>query len=147
MDRPATLATLDGLVEASGAVVLFQTSHLNVPDNAWRDGFEAAVERATGSGRRQPWRQPEWVRHEAVLLDSPFSTMQRLGIVERLHTPVAHLTQRALSMSSTTRARLGAEGVARLTAEIADFAAAASRDGLVTEVVESVALIAQRPAS
>ncbi len=144
MDRLATLHMLDRIIEPGGALVLLQTSHPDVPDNAWRAEYEAGMERATGTGRRQVWRQPGYVRHEAVLLDSPFCTLHKIGLIERRHTPGAQFVDRALSMSSTTRARLGEDGVGRLTAEIEQIVAAASMDGLVTEVVESTALIARR---
>ena len=147
MDRPATLAVLDGLVEPGGAVVLLWTTHPEVPDNAWRVAYQALTDSMLGSGKRQAWRQPGWVRHEAVLLDTPFSDVLRLGVIERRRTPCGHFVHRALSMSSTTRARLGEEGAARLSTEVERMVADAAVDGMVTEVVESVALIARRPAA
>jgi len=37
MDRAATLEALDRIVEPDGAVALFKDSHLEVPQNQWRD--------------------------------------------------------------------------------------------------------------
>jgi hypothetical protein len=45
-------------------------------------------------------------RHEAVLLDSAFRRLERIGIVERRWIPVERLVDRALSVSSTSPARL-----------------------------------------
>ncbi|MEJ1976229.1 MAG: hypothetical protein WDN49_09115 [Acetobacteraceae bacterium] len=144
MDRPETARRLDAVIEPGGALVLFHVEHLDVPDNAWRAAYQAALDTALGEGTRSAWRGPGWVRHEAVLLDSPFAALERIGVIERRRTPAASLVDRALSMSRTTRARLGAAADAlrdRVTALVAE----ASVDGMVTEVVESVALIARRP--
>lgn len=145
MDRTETLRRLDSLVEPGGAVVLFRVDHLDVPDNAWRAPLEAAQARAVG-GIRAAWRQPGWVRHEAFLLDSAFSDVRRVGTIERRQIPADSLVHRALSMSSTTRAKLGDAGAAALQAEAEAIAAAHAVHGLITEVVEPSALIARRPA-
>ncbi len=145
MDRVETARRLDGMIEPGGALVLFQVDHLAVPDNAWREDYQALLESALGEGTRKRWRGPGWVRHEAVLLESPFAALERHGVIERRQIPGATLVDRALSMSSTTRARLGEAAVAALREKIAALVAAASVDGMVTEVVESVALIARRP--
>ncbi len=142
MDRADTARRLDGLIEPGGALVLLRTDHPDLPDNAWRARFQQAVDAATGGGQRAAWRQPGWAPHEAVLLDSPFRDLRRLSVLERRRTPGGALVDRALSMSGTTRARLGEAGVAALGAAIE---AMLPPDGMVTEVVESTALIARRP--
>lgn len=143
MDRAETARRLDAIVEPGGAVVLLSTAHLDVPDNAWNVRYQALVDAAVG-GPRGRWRQPGWVRHEAVLLDSPFSRLHRAGVVERRQTEAAGLLQRSLSMSTTSRARLG-DGAERLQGEVAALLEEVGTGGMVTEVVESVALIARRP--
>jgi SAM-dependent methyltransferase len=143
MDRAETARRLDGMIEPGGALVLFRVDHLDVPDNAWRTAFQEALDNALGESGRSAWRGPGWVRHEAVLLDSPFPAMERVGVIERRRTPAASLIDRALSMSRTTRARLGAAADG-LRDQVKALVAAASVDGMVTEVVESVALIARR---
>jgi len=143
MDRAETARRLDAMIEPGGALVLFRVDHLDVPDNAWRTIFQEALDTALGESGRSTWRRPGWVRHEAVLLDSPFPAMERIGVVERRRTPAHSLIDRALSMSSTTRARLGAAADG-LRDQVKALVAAASVDGMVTEVVESVALIARR---
>lgn len=143
MDRAETARRLATMLEPGGALVLFSTTHIDVPENAWRAEFERVLELAAVGGRRAAWRQPGWVKHEAVLLDSPLCRLHRLGVVERHRTPGAALVERALSMSSTSRARLGEDGVARLRTEVERLVTAVARDGLVTEVVESIALVAR----
>ena len=146
MDRPETARRLDGLIEPGGALILFQDNHPKLPDNAWRADYRAILDAATQASQRQAWRRPEWVPHEAVLLDSAFSTLRRISVVERRRTPGDALLQRALSMSSSTRDLLGPEGEAQLGKDVATLVrSAAAADGMVTEVVESIALIAQRP--
>ena len=146
MDRAETLRRLDRLVEPGGAVVLFRVDHVDVPANGWRESYEAAQVGALGSGKRAAWRQPGWVRHEAFLIASAFRDLHRVGVIEQRRTPAASLVDRALSMSSSTRARLGDDGAARLREQIETIVDQVATDGLVTEIVESTALIARRPA-
>ena len=144
MDRVETARRLDGLVTQGGALVLFSDTHPDVPDNAWRAPYQAALDGVVGGGTRAAWRGPGWVKHEAILLDSPFPALERIGILERRRTPVAQMLERAQSMSSTSRDRLGDSGIARLLGAAGAVLGQAAEDGMVTEVVESVALIARR---
>ena len=144
MDRPETLRRLDALVEPGGSVVLFGDEHPSVPDNRWVAVFEAVTERyAAGDAARAAWRSPDWLRHEAVLLDSPFPALERVGVVERRQTPLERLVDRALSLSSASRERIGARAN-DLARELREALAGFARDQAVTEVVESEALIARR---
>jgi SAM-dependent methyltransferase len=145
MDRAETARRLDQLVDPGGAIVLFRVDHLDVPINDWLTQYQNVLDASLGGGGRSAWKQPGWVKHEAVLLESPFSALERIGVIERVRTPVANLLDRALSMSATTRARLGDAGVNRLRDEIDALLAEVVEDGLVTEVLESIALIARRP--
>ena len=145
MDRVETAKRLAGMLAPEGALVLFQTRHPDVPDNAWRAEFERGLDGALAGGQRAAWRQPGWVRHEAVLLDSPLCDLHQVGVVQRRRTQGASLVDRALSMSSTTRARLGDTGVVALRGALEQLVAAAATSGMVTEVIESTALIARRP--
>lgn len=144
MDRVETLRRLDGLLEPGGAVVLFRVDHLDVPENAWHAPYQALQDEAFRGGGRAAWRQPGWVKHESVLLGSAFPALVRIGVVERVRTPAAALLGRALSMSGASRARLGPEGVAALRDAIDAVLAPFTEAGAVTEVLESVALIARR---
>lgn len=147
MDRVETARRLDTMLDSGGALVLFHTTHVEAPDNAWRAGFQRVLDDALPGGARSAWRQPGWVKHEAVLLDSPLCDLHRVGVVDRRQTPATALVDRALSMSSTSRARLGDGGAARLRADLQRLIDAVAVDGMVTEVIESSALIARRPQS
>ena len=144
MDRVETARRLDFLVAPGGAVVLFADVHPDVPDNSWRVPYRAAMDDVIAGGNRGAWRGPGWIKHEAILLDSPFPVLERIGMLERVRTPLATLVDRAQSMSSTSRDRLGDDGIARLIKAVEAVLTPVAVDGMVTEVVESVALIARR---
>lgn len=147
MDRAATLQTLDVLTAPNGAVAIFRDRHLDVSDNAWKARFDelfaelrdadSAREIDRRSGRRE---NP----HESVLLDSPFSRLERIGVVRRLATPVDRLIDRALSYSIASPARLGSRREAFLK-RLRDFLEREATNGAVTEVVETEALLGFRP--
>jgi SAM-dependent methyltransferase len=144
MDRPETLRRLDAMIEPGGAVVLFGDDHPRMPDNRWVHAFDRLIERyAEGDPARAAWRSPDWLRHEAVLLDSPFPHLERHSVLERRHTPLERFIDRALSLSSVSRERIGARAD-DLAREVREVMAAFARGQAVTEVVESEALIARR---
>jgi SAM-dependent methyltransferase len=148
MDREDTLRRLDALVEPGGAVVLFGDAHPDLPDNAWRGPWREVLDRyRTGSrtGPTKPSRPgADWVRHEAVLLDSAFRRLDVVAAIDRRHVPVATLIERALSRSSHTPDRLG-ERVEALSDEVVRALEPFAAGGMITEVVETYALIATRP--
>jgi SAM-dependent methyltransferase len=144
MDRPETLRRLDQLIEPGGAVVLFGDDHPDVPDNRWLAAFKAVIDRyASNDAARAERKAPGWLRHEAVLLDSPFPSLERVGFIERRQTPVEGLVERALSLSSVSREGLGGQAD-ELAREVGEAVAAFAKDGAVTEVGESQALLARR---
>jgi len=145
MDRADTLRRLDAMIERCGAVVLFHDTHPNVPDNAWRSAWREVMQRyAADDAMHVRARSPEWVRHEAFLLDSAFSELEEIAVIERRRITVETLVDRALSTSSTSRARLGAKAD-DLTREIRDLMARLAPEGSVTEVIATTGLIARRP--
>ncbi len=144
MDRPDTLRRLDRIIEPGGAVVLFSDDHLSVPDNRWKQVFDPLIDLYSESdpGRAER-RSPEWLKHEAVLLESPFPCLERLAVIERRETPLEHFVERTLSLSSVSLQATGdrADAIAReVRAALAPFA----HGDRVAEVVESKALIARR---
>jgi SAM-dependent methyltransferase len=145
MDRADTLQRLDGMVEPDGALVLFGDRHPEVAENAWRAAYNTVLDSYSAEdGARQQRKAAEFPAHETVLFDSPFSQLERIGIIERRRTPVAQLEDRLLSLSSVSRDKIGARAdamIAELREKLAPFAV----DGAVPEVVESQALIAMRP--
>ena len=143
MDRLATLKLLDSMIEADGAVILFD-SHPEVSGNSWRESYQRLLERyAKGDVESQKRRSPEWLRHEAVLLNSPFHHLEHLSIVERRFTAVERFVDRALSLSCTSRERLGAKAD-EMANEIQRLMTDHSFEGEVAESVESTALVARR---
>jgi SAM-dependent methyltransferase len=138
MDRVDTLRRLDGLVEAGGALALFQDSAPALPANAWRKVWLdicASYEPKTGAHQHDP----HWVRHEAILLGSPFHRLERFAVVERRAVDVETLVQRTLSMGSTSPSHLGEQGTAAITADIHR-----ALGDVREEVVETSALVAWR---
>jgi SAM-dependent methyltransferase len=146
MDRAATLNALAEIVPSGGAVALFHDRHLRAPENAWKEHYDAAL---TPFLDRDPvhavlgYRSSGWVGHEVVLLDSPFGTLERIGIVRRLETPVDSLIDRALSMSPTSPQKLG-DDLPKLVEAVRAALTPHSRDGKVVELVESDALLGFR---
>jgi ubiquinone/menaquinone biosynthesis C-methylase UbiE len=137
MDRPDTLKRLDRMIDPAGAVALFDDSAPAVPANAWRQVWRTIRERyaPNAEGHR---RDPNWLRHEAMLLDSPFARLERFGVIERRALDVETLVRRTLSMSDTSPSHLGektAAMIADIRAELSD---------LREEVVETSALVAWR---
>src|SRR5262249_18309672 len=101
MDRQGTLERLDRIVDPAGAVLLFGDNQVRVPDNRWRKPCDRIVDRyAKADTARAARRAPEWLLHEAILLDSPFSRLERVSVIERRATPVERFVDRALSLSS-----------------------------------------------
>jgi len=146
MDRAETLRRLDRLIEPGGAVALFGDAHPELPDNAWPAPWRAAVERYRDPDNEHPRRAAGWVPHEAVLLDSVFCRLESVAAIERRHIPVVALVDSALSRSGSTPARLG-DRVAALSEEVVRELEPFARDGMITEVVETYAVIATREAA
>src|SRR5262249_38737909 len=85
-----------------------------------------------------------WLRHEAFLLNSAFHMLDEIAVIERRPVSVPQLVHRALSRSSTTEERLGADAP-RLVAEIEALLLPRSVDGVLAEVVATSALLGRRP--
>ena len=144
MDRIETLRRLDGLIEPDGAIALLGDDHPKIPDDAWLADYRALIDRfAADDARRSLHRSPDWIRHEAVLLDSPFRRLETIGVIERRQTTVESLVDRALSMSRTSRRRIG-EKADELAQAIREAMTVHARNAAVTEVIQSNALIARR---
>ncbi len=145
MDRPATLAVLDRLVEPGGAVVLFGERKLDLVANKWREAFEAVAARYTAEDDLAHWGHhgERWVPHEEMLLASPFDDLERLGRVYRQTLNLDAAVGRALSRSPTAPDALGDRRPA-FERELREALMPFLRDGVLPEVVEGEALIARR---
>jgi SAM-dependent methyltransferase len=140
MDRADTLRRLDALIEPDGAVILFNDVRPDVPDNVWYKHYTELIEGYANVDVRIP---PDRLKHEAILLESSFNQLERIGVIERRRVPIERLVDRALSMSTTSPEQLGSlsDRLAReLLEQMTQFATA----GTVVEVIESQALIARR---
>lgn len=137
MDRVNTLERLDRMIEPEGAVALFHDSAPVVPANAWRKAWRDIRERyEPDTGPHMS--DPNWIRHEVILLDSAFARLERSGVIERRMIDVETLVHRVLSMGSTSPAHLG-EKAAAMAAEIRTTLA-----DVCEEVMETSALVAWR---
>jgi SAM-dependent methyltransferase len=146
MDRAATLRILDQIIEPDGAVALFDSTHSDgVPENAWAVEYSALLRRYAKEGKDHPHRRGgTWVRHEALLLDSAFSILDQISVIERRPVTTDQLVHRAFSRSSTAPDRLG-PAAPGLAAEIEEVLRPFAEGGVLNEVVATSALVAHRP--
>nr|WP_294505498.1 class I SAM-dependent methyltransferase [uncultured Rhodopila sp.] len=145
MDRPRTLEALDTLIEPTGAVALFQESYPPVPANTWHATFQAILDHygAEDPAREQTHRNKD---HEAVLLDSPFSHLERVAVLEQRQTSIEHIVDRSLSYGRAWQGRPGSR-LKDMALEVRDALAPYVKNGHVLEVLEGSALVARRPAA
>ena len=133
------------MIDPEGAVVLVHDDHPKVPDNRWVKPYRDLLERYSAEDvGRQIRKSPDWLNHTAVLLDSPFSRLEEVAVIERRRIPADSLIDRALSMSSVMSGAIG-DRVEALIAEIEGLTAEYEAEGTLGEVVTSTALIARRP--
>ena len=144
MDRLQTLHSLDKLLAPDAAVALFSTRHPPLPENAWLKDYGALIEAYGEPGlSRQVRRSPEWVPHESMLLNSSFSELERIGVIELRSTSLESLASRALSYSISSPGRIG-QRANDLEEAIRSTLLTHAHDGMIREVVESEALLAFR---
>jgi hypothetical protein len=141
MDRDATLKELETRVLPGGAVVLFEDSHCKLPENPWRVRFQELLEPFVALDEAHAARRrPDWRPHLSYLLQSRFNQVERIGIVQKIETPVERLLERVLSQSVTSEERLGAQR-GPLLEKLRESLSAEAVNGYVTEVVEFRAML------
>jgi len=146
MDREETLRRLDRLVEPDGAVVLFGDDRPSIAENRWVKEFEALLERYSNDDADRSLRRADaFLPHLSLLLRSAFGRLERLSVIEQRGVTVDGLVERALSQSSTSRARLG-DRADEMVAELRTLAAGWCSSGPLVEILATSALIARRPA-
>src|SRR5208337_28843 len=144
MDRPDTLQRLDAMVERDGAVALFSDSHPKHRDNAWVEPYQRIIDgHAAGDVQRERRRSADWPSDEEILLASPFARLERVSVIERRTLPAEHLVERALSISAINEAGLGGK-MKDLINDVRELSSRFSLEGVVSEVIETGALIARR---
>jgi ubiquinone/menaquinone biosynthesis C-methylase UbiE len=142
MDRARVLNKLDTLIQPGGAIALFQESYPNVPANAWYASYLATLDRHAVRDPAKPITSGRQ-NHEATLLESAFAHLERISVIEARRTPVEALVRRALSFGRVYHAEDGAQPE-RLAREVRKGLEPFVQDGVVDEVLEGAALIAQR---
>jgi len=143
MDRRRTLEALDALIEPAGAVALFHESYPSVPANDWHATFQEILDHygAEDPARERTHRNKD---HEAVLLDSPFSHLERVAVLEKRQTSIEHIVDRSLSYGRAWHGRPGSR-LKDMALEVRDALVPYVKNGCVLEVLEGTALIARRP--
>jgi hypothetical protein len=119
---------------------LFNDVRPEVPDNVWYKQYTALVASYANIDACIP---PDRLKHEAILLESSFNQLQRIGVIERRMIPIERLVDRALSMSTSSPEQLGSLSD-RLAQELLKQMTQFAMGGAVVEVIESQALIARR---
>jgi len=145
MDREATLATLDALVTADGALALFHDDHPATVENAWRRVLRdiAGHHGRNEASHLREARKARFRTHEALLMDSKFPRLA--GLSEFIRRPVTadEILGLGFSLSTTSPERLG-EKAASFEADLRKALAELSPDGRFTEIAEVSALVARR---
>jgi SAM-dependent methyltransferase len=145
MDRPATLAALDRVVENGGAIALFRDDHIKCRENRWIGALEEVRRRFEDRDEFAKLRKAgEIDRHETVLLDSAFPLLETMGVTKRLSLGIEGVVARALSYSASSPEKLG-ERRPDFEAAVREAVSPFAHDGMLTELVEFSALIARRP--
>ncbi len=146
MDRAATLAMLDRIINADGGVALLHDAHPPVEENRWykvfnkvrekhsRAQFAHVKDRDAGGHRR----------YEPFLFASAFTQLDGLSVTTRRPITLDAIVGRAHSTSVCSLPSLG-EGAQAFEAELRAALREIAPDGNFTEIAEMVALLARRP--
>ncbi|GLX41310.1 hypothetical protein Sros01_73830 [Streptomyces roseochromogenus] len=149
MDREPLLQDLDTLIEPGGAVVLATCGarHKDLDPPAWLPVIQEIRNRYPGPGRRPdsgPGAYPD-VRHESVLLRSPFPRIETLHWDRTVRRSVDEVVGLQLSYSFTSPAALGPHRPAFEHDLRQALTALRPEDGLFEERIRTEAVIARRP--
>jgi SAM-dependent methyltransferase len=145
MDGDQTLASLDALVTARGAVSLYGERYPDVVENVWHHEFQALLDSYATDDPARTRTRPA-TPHEVVLLRSRFDQLERIAVLERRNTPVERFVDRALSFGAAWDGKPGSRED-DLAGEVRELIKKhAGTDGTVQEIVEGHALIAFRSA-
>jgi ubiquinone/menaquinone biosynthesis C-methylase UbiE len=147
MDRPATLAMLDRLIEPGGAVVIFEETTIGRRAKAWRSVMQEAIARFSERDSVGAFRNaPDWLTHEEILAASAFSAMTRYGVVTRRLLSIDQIIGRAFSSSAGSQRALG-DRVKRFVADLRERLQELEPHGQFVEFAELSGLVARRPKS
>ena len=147
MNRAEALKTLDRLVLPGGALALFEDEHPKTAENRWRNVLLEEVGVRYGADEaphRAARKSPDYRTHESLLLDSPFSALESVGVVVRREITADEIVGLAFSLSVMAPQKLG-DRAAAFEADLRRELAALSPEGRFSEIAELRALIARRP--
>ncbi len=145
MDRAATLARLDGLVSAGGAVALFDDEHPRTQENLWRRKLDE-IGRRYGRGDEahiQERDSAHYRSHASHLFDSAFNDLRQVSIIVRRALSADDIVGLAFSLSTSSPQKLG-DRAPQFEADLRAELAALSPDGRFSEIAEMNALVAKR---
>jgi len=145
MDRIAALKMLDRQIMQGGAIALVHDHHPETTENAWRGALREIADTygRAGAPHVREARSPDYRSHESILLDSPFSCIERTGVIIRRELSANDIVGLGFSLSALSPAKLGPRALA-FEAELRAELAGLSPDGRFTEIAELSALIAKR---
>ncbi len=108
MDRAQTLADLDPLIAAGGAIALINDKAVDVPMNDWWRVFnDVAKSFAVLDDYNQHRASGDWVPHDEVLVGSAFDDLRSISVHQKHEWSFERLLRNTLSRSATTEALLG----------------------------------------
>ena len=144
MDREATLALLDRMIEPDGALALFGDRRIETRQADWRALLDRLQEefvpaRAAERRTRKQTESPD----EVVLLRSAFCALERRGAILSRRLSADDVVGRAYSSSTTSPAALGG-GQPAFERALREGLGRLSPAGEFRELVEIYALIAKR---
>lgn len=146
MDRVATLAALDSMIEPGGAVALLGDHRVHsAPD--YHPVLDTLAETYVPERYADRYRRraPDWLPHEVVLIASPFGWLERVGRVVARERDIDEVVGLAFSRSVTSPAALG-EAQPAFEADLRSRLAELAPDGRFRDVVGIGAILAFRQA-
>jgi ubiquinone/menaquinone biosynthesis C-methylase UbiE len=145
MDRAATLARLDTMVSAGGAVVLFDDKQPRTEENLWCRKLEE-IGRRYGRSEEAHIQERDgthYRRHASHLFDSAFDDLRQVSIIIRRELSADDIVGFAFSLSTSSPGKLG-DRAPQFEADLRAELAALSPDGRFSEIAEMNALVARR---
>lgn len=147
MDRAATVRTLERLIAPGGAIALLTDAHIPCEENAHDRALKEVRE---FFGEPDPFRvhrkSEAFTPDESILINSAFSHLERLAVIERRTIDTDAIVGRGLSLSNTSPEKLG-DRLPAFEAELRRRLAKLSPSDKFTELIELTALVATRPAA
>jgi ubiquinone/menaquinone biosynthesis C-methylase UbiE len=146
MDREWTLEALDRIVYPFGALALFRDSHPEIPQNLWYKRLQsllrslAETEHSISSGE---FPGAPRIPDEFFLLKSKFNRLERVSVIQGIETPIERVLHRAWSMAIPRSEQLESE-MKTILENLRALLNQHASNGLITEVIESEALVAFR---